>query len=254
VEAQRTVEIANQLSTADPLNTMARLLLAAAYSDLGDALSRAQDVSAANSAIANAIRIDADLVKNHPGGREFRHMQALRFETAASDFQRLGELPKALHFYEQSLATFLEIQRTDPSDAGNRHFLAAAYNGMGWTLARLHRPREAEEWHRKALRSAEPDETASHPDEEALYRTADAYSGLADDENILAEETTQSKSAKMEHWENSRNYYQQSLKVWSQVPRPKIISPEGNDCVPPAVVAQRLDRVNSLLSDFVQNR
>ena len=181
-------------------------------------------------------------------------MQALRFETAASDFQRLGELPKALHFYEQSLATFLEIQRTDPSDAGNRHFLAAAYNGMGWTLALLHRPREAEELHREALRSAEPDATASHPDEETLYRTADAYSGLADDENILAAETTQSKSAKIEHWENSRNYYQQSLKVWSQVPRPKIISPDGNDCVPPAVVAQRFDRVNAMLSDFVQNR
>jgi serine/threonine protein kinase len=254
VEAQRTVEIANQLSTADPLNTMARLLLAAAYSDLGDALSRAQDVSAANSAIANAMRIDADLVKNHPGGREFPHMQAFRFEAAASDFQRMGELAKALHFYEQSLATFSEIQRSDPSDAGNRHCLAAAYNGMGWTLALLHRPREAEELHRKALRFAEPDATASHPDEEALYRTADAYSGLADDENILAEETTQSKSAKIEHWENSRNYYQQSLKVWSQVPRPKITSPEGNDCVPPAVVAQRLDRVKARLSDSVQNR
>jgi serine/threonine protein kinase len=252
-EAHRTVEIANQLSTADPVNTMPQLLLAAAYSDLGDAMSRAKDHNAANSAIANSMRIDADLVKNHPGDREFRHMQALRYEVAASDFQRQGEPSKALRLFEQALATFSEVQRTDPSNAGNRHYLAAAYNGMGWNLALLHRPREAEESHRKALRFAEPDATASHPDEEALYRVADAYSGLADDENILAEETAQSKSAKIEHWENSRNYYQQSLKVWSQVPRPKLISPEGNDCVPPTAVAQRLDRVNAMLSDFVQN-
>jgi tetratricopeptide (TPR) repeat protein len=184
-EAQRTVEIANQLSTADPVNTMPKLLLAAGYIDLGDVKSRAKDDKAAKTAIANAMRIDADLVKNHPGDREFRHMQAYRFESAASDFQRQGELSKALRLFEQAVDTFSERQRTDPSNAGNRHCLAAAYNGMGWTLALLHRPREAEELHRKALSSAEPDATATHPDEEALYRTADAYSGLADDENIL---------------------------------------------------------------------
>lgn len=93
---------------------------------------------------------------------------------------------------------------------------------------------------------AEPDATSNHPDREALYRTADAYSGLGEDEELLAS-AMPGKLAKIEHWQNSRMYYERSLSFWSKVERPRLVSPEGNECIPPAVVSQDLARVSAML-------
>lgn len=245
-DARRALEIANQLSVADPRNTLPRLLLAAAYSELAEALSRTGAHDETNSAIAKTMSIDTELVTGHPNGEEFRLLQAVRFTLFGAEFLRLREPSKALHFYQQALTTFSEKQRKDSTDAGNRHYLAATYNGMGWALARLHRVKESEESHRKALALAEPDATSNQPDQEALYRTADAYSGLGEDEELLAR-TMPGKLAKIEHWLNSRMYYERSLNFWSKVERPKVVSPEGNECVPPAVVSQDLARVSAML-------
>jgi serine/threonine protein kinase/tetratricopeptide (TPR) repeat protein len=246
-DARSALDIASKLSLADPQNTMPRLLLAAAYADLSETMSREKKRDETNSAIANAMQVDSELVKNHPKSPEFREMQAMRFEIAGADYLKLGEPTKALQFYQEALVMFSERQRQDPADVGNRHYLAAIYNGIGWTLAQLHRPSEAEESHKKALSLSEPDATSGRSDQEALYRIADGYSGLGDDEQLLAKQAAQSKREQIQHLKNSSTYYQRSLNVWSKIERPKILSPEGEDCLPPAIVSQRLKRVEFLL-------
>jgi tetratricopeptide (TPR) repeat protein len=207
----------------------------------------ARDREAAESAIVSAMNIDTELVKNNPSGNEFRKMQALRFEDAGELFQKLQEPSKALHFYQECSTTFSRMQSKDPADAGLRLYLAACYNGMGATLAKLHRPNEAEVFHKKALNLVQPNTTTNLSNEETLYRIADSYAGLGKDEAVLAAEPGQTKLMQIEHWESSRTYYGRSLRVWGQVKRPRHTSPEGIACIGPAVVAQLLETANNAL-------
>ena len=247
LDAGRALEIANQLSAADPKNTVPRLLLVAAYSYVAITKSWSKDRQAAESAIMSAMNIDTELVKNNPSGNEFRKMQAVHFEEAGEVFQKLEEPSKALHAYEECSATFSRMQSKDPADVGLRFYLAACYNGMGSALGELHRPDEAEVLHKKALNLTQSDTTKNSPNEEALYRIADSYSGLGKEEEALAAEPGQTQLKQTEHWENSRAYYERSLRVWGQVKRPKRLSPEGIGCIEPAVVSRRLAAVNKTL-------
>lgn len=127
-----------------------------------------------------------------------------------------------------------------------RHYVAGTYNGLGSAFAALHRFKEAVDAYKNALILSGSGK-AARLDEEALYQVADAYTGLAEVEMILAGDTGQDRQQQIKHWQNARGNYELSLGVWSHVARPKTMSPEGYECTPPAVVTQRLVRVNSAL-------
>jgi|HubBroStandDraft_6_1064221.scaffolds.fasta_scaffold00896_9 serine/threonine protein kinase/tetratricopeptide (TPR) repeat protein len=247
-DARHLVEISTQLSQDDPQDTLPRLLLAAAYANLANALSRTQDRDSARAAITSAMSTDAELVRTHSNNQEFREMQAERFRDAGDIFIKLGALERALQYYEQAVAFFLPAQAKDAQDAGRRHSLAGAYDGLGSALAALHRPKDAEEAYRNALGLSGFDNTSGGADEEALYQNADAYTGLAEVETILAADAGHDRVQTIKHWQNARRYLERSLQVWSHVPRPMPQSPEGHDCIPPAVVAQRLAKCTAALA------
>jgi serine/threonine protein kinase len=247
-DAHHLVELSTKLSQDDPQNALPRLLRAAAYSDLANALSRSQDRDAARAAITSAMSTDAELVRTHSNNQEFRHMQAVRFRDAGDLFIKLGDPERALRYYEHAVAVFLPAQAKDSTNAGLRHSLAGTYDGLGSALAALHRPKEAEEAYRNALGLSGSDNTSGRADEEALYQNADAYTGLAEMEAILAADAGHDRLQTIKHWQNACSDFERSLQVWSHVPRPMPLSPEGYDCIPPALVAQRLAKYKAALA------
>lgn len=245
-DAHRLVELSTKLSQEDPQNTLPRLLLAAAYGSLAGALSHAKDREATRSAMESALSVDAELVRSHPSNSEFRNMQAVRFRDAGDVFIRLADPQTALRLYQQAAAIFLDWKSKDSTDIGMRHYVAGTYNGLGSAFAALHRFKEAVDAYKNALILSGSD-NAGRLDEEALYQVADAYTGLAEIEMSLAGGTGQDRQQQSKHWQNARGNYEFSLGAWSHVARPKTMSPEGYECTPPAVVTQRLARVNSAL-------
>lgn len=246
VEAEHGLEIAKKLSVADPENTLSSLLLAAAYEMKAKANAHMKTSASAEPAILKSMSIDAELVAKNPNSLEFPKMQAQRFEAAGEVFMLLRDDDRALHYYRQAAAAFARMQAADPTDAGIRHLLAQSYNGVGATLAESGNPAEAEEFHKKALASLEPEMNASSPNTGALYPGADSYSGLGQDEALSAAGKPSAERAA--HLKSAQEYYEHSLKIWSQVKTPRLITPEGYGCTPPAVVQQRLNRVNHALS------
>ena len=80
---------------------------------------------------------------------------------------------------------------------------------------------------------------ASHPNMQALYTLADAYTGLGDVEVAVVWGARLSRDARNEHYKQSAASYKQSAEVWQRVPEVGRVSPDGFDCVPPAAVERR---------------
>jgi hypothetical protein len=115
-------------------------------------------------------------------------------------------------------------------------------------LARSHDLTAANAMYRKALELARQEAAASHPYQEALYSTADSYAGLGEIETILATDNKQPIPTQVKHWNEARSWYEQSMKTWSQIKEPGMISPDGLDCIPPATVARQLARCKEALA------
>jgi len=249
-DARHLVEISTKLNQDDPQNRVPRLLLAAAYAELADALSRSPnrgDHSEGRSAMARALNIDEQLVRTHVNNPEFADMQAMRFRQAGDMLRKIGDFERALSYYRRAIAFFSAATLRDATDAGNRHLLAGSYNGLGSALLAVNRTKEAEGVFRKVLELNSSDTDTGRQEEEALYQTADAYSGLAADEAKAASDPGLNRAQRIEHWQSARTDFDHSLQVWSRVTRPRLLSPEGYDCTTPAVVTQRLAKVNSAL-------
>ena len=88
---------------------------------------------------------------------------------------------------------------------------------------------------------------ASHPNMQALYTLADAYTGLGDVEAGRATESRLGPTDRTRHWQQSATWYRQSSEAWRRVPEAGRVSPDAFDCVPPATVARRLAQAEANL-------
>jgi hypothetical protein len=98
----------------------------------------------------------------------------------------------------------------------------------------------------KALELAKPEATSLHPNEQVRYSTADC-AGLAEIEATRAGTRGLSRGKRIEHWTQATSSDERSLQIWAQVKEPGVLSPDGFDCVPSSVVAQRLAKYKAVL-------
>jgi tetratricopeptide (TPR) repeat protein len=237
--SRRALEIAQQLSAADPANSQARLLLAADYSYLADAVSRLGSQREAREDMAKAMSLDADLMKRNPGTLEFTHMHVSRLQAAGDIYRRSHDYQKAAHYYEQGLELLSAMGRQDPSNGGARLRRAFAYNGLGFALTGLRDLPAAARMFHQALDLILPDVNNDSPGEDALYGVADAYAGLAEVEALQAQSPGRAQ-ARAAHWQQALTWADLSLKRWRQIKEPGLVGPNGFDCISlPMVTARR---------------
>jgi non-specific serine/threonine protein kinase/serine/threonine-protein kinase len=217
--SRRALDIAQQISAADPANSQARLLLAADHSYLADALSRLGRKEEARDEMAKAMSLDADLMKHNPGSPEFSHMHVSRLQAAGDIYRRSGDYRQAAHYYGQGLDLLSAMWKQDPSNGGARLRRAFASNGMGFSLIGIKDLPGASEMFQQALGMILPDVNTDSPGEDALYGVADAYAGLAEIEALQA------------HWQQALALTDLSLKRWRQIKEPGLVGPNGFDCV-----------------------
>lgn len=240
VDADRAaLGIAKQLSDKDPRDAQARLAVAIDYSNLADALSGAGVSSEARGAIGEALRIAQEVVALSPENAEFRGVQAAIYETAGDVYSAAGERAVALRNYRQSADIVAQSRAADPANADARLRLAAIMNSEAAMLASLRDTTAAAATYQEALQLAHPDIGGPHPNEQALYSTADSYSGLGQAEALLAGSAT-SRAAQREHWQKACSLYRQSLDVWKSVKEPAPISPDGYHATTPNTISRQL--------------
>jgi hypothetical protein len=114
-------------------------------------------------------------------------------------------------------------------------------------LALVGDAKAANELYEKALSMVDTAVKSKSPSEQAIYSSADSYTGLGDAELKLAGKQTQ-HAKQLEHWKKACEMYAVSLKTWSAIPEPGVESLEGFECVPPQAVAARLKRCQAAVS------
>jgi len=99
-------------------------------------------------------------------------------------------------------------------------------------LARLYDLTGATAMYHKALALALPQATASHPNEQALYSSADSYAELGEAEAILATVSGQSLRNQIAHGDQAYSWYESRMGVWNEIKEPGSLSPDGFDPIP----------------------
>ncbi len=244
----RALEISKKMSSADPQSTKGRLGLSIDWSNVADSASRLGQKRQAVSAINQGINLISELVKIDPKNIEFQGIQAAAYGTAGDVFRRFDDVSQSLHYYREALSLTSRVQSADPNNVDGRLRLAAMSNSVGEMLTRSGDLRGASEMLNKALEMAKPEATSSHPNEQALYSTADSYTDLAEIEAALAADTSLARGKRIALWTQASSLAESSLKTWAQVKEPGFISPDGFDCIPRSVVEQRFARFKSALA------
>jgi tetratricopeptide (TPR) repeat protein len=236
--SRRALDIAQQISAADPANSQARLLLAADHSYVADAVSRLGRQQEARAEMARAMSLDADLIKRNPGTPEFSHMHVSRLQAAGDIYRRSGDYQQAARYYEQGLGLLSAMGRQDPSNGGARLRRVFASNGLGFALIGMKDFPAASRMFHQVLDLILPEVNSDSPGEDALYGVADAYAGLAEIEASQAQ-NSRTVPAQATHWQQALGWIDLSLKHWRRIKEPGLVGPNGFDCVPLSEVIAR---------------
>ena len=244
-DSRQAVEIASRLSRADPNDVWSRANLADDYGNLAGALSRAAHPQPeAQPAAQKAIKLIEEVVARDPTNTEFQGVLSAAFTTAGDVCQRRGDYRRALGYYRQALAVTQSIAATDAKNVASRMRLASDHNNVAATLLHSGRLAAAAQEYEKAAALVEAATASGFPSEQGLYARADSFTGLGDIENEIADQ--QSKpSGRLAHRKRACDAYQASLKVWSNVREPGILSPDGFSSVPPTIVSARASQCQS---------
>ena len=162
------------------------------------------------------------------------------YASAGDAYARSADSARALQHFREALSVLSQVQSEDPANVDVRLRVAGISNKVASMLTRSNDLVAATTMYRKALELVRPEAAARHPNEQALYSTADSYAGLGETEVILAKDDRQTQQNQIKHWDQARSWYQQSMDTWRQVKEPGMISPGGLDCIPPATVARHL--------------
>ena len=245
---RRALEVSKRLTHIDPHSAKAQLGLSIDYANVADTTSRVGQKGEAVSAIDQSMNIIKEVVKLSPNNTEFRGFQVAIYSTAGDVFRRSEDVGRSLHYYREALTLIVRIQSEDPTNVDGRLRHAAIRNNVADMLTRSRDLKSAREMYDEALALAKPETTSSHPNEQALYSTADSYTGLASTEAALAAETSLARQKRIEHWTQAISLAERSLGIWARIKEPGVISPDGFDCVPPSEVAQRLAAYKAALA------
>lgn len=250
VTSRKALEISRKLSAADSRSSKGRLALASDYSNLADTTSRLGQKQGANAAISQALTLANELVALDPNNTEFLGVRAAIYVEAGDVFRRVPDPSKSIFYYREALSEVSQIQSNDPNNVDARLRVAAIRNRVGEMLTRQKNFNGAREMFDKALEMAKPETISAHPNEQALYSTADSYANLAEIDAALAAKGSFTVKERAGHWMNALSLAQQSLKVWSQIKEPGVQSPDGFDCIQPSVVSQRLSKYKAASASF----
>ena len=237
---RKSLNLSKELFQSDPRDVNVHYSLGDAYLNFGDAESRLGKVEESSLALQSAQTIADQLVSSSPTAM-VRNLQGQVLVTRGGASERAGQVDAALRYYREALAVYTKLNIDDPGNVDSRLCLAATHNKIGEILLRKRDSTGAMEAFRTALRLTPTPPSSVNPNAQMLYVIADSNTGLGDVMQLRASDRTQSRAVQIELWQSAVSFYQESLQTWRKVPEPGIVSPDGFDCVPPAIVSRRLE-------------
>jgi eukaryotic-like serine/threonine-protein kinase len=235
------LQISQGLTARDPADSHARLSLAGDYGNLADTLADMGQPREAREALLQGLQIGHELVKATPGNAEFAGVLAALDITAGDVERRFDNFREALRYYREA-ERLVRAQAADPANIDARLRLAVVINSEAAMLTQLRDATPAAALYTQALELARPSAAAQPANEQALYSTADSYSGWAESELVMAA-TAAIPGEHSERLAHACSLYRQSLATWARIKEPGLLSPDLlRTATPPERVAQELAR------------
>lgn len=239
------LSLSTELAESDPRDAQSGVTRIEDYKLVADLESRSGRDRDAAIHMEKAFALMPKLIEQSPRDTEVQAMSADLNTTAGDIASRKRDYQRALKYYETSIAILSAVASANTKNGGAGQRLGATYNSAGRAQLGLHNLEAAEASFKKALSLVGEAAKASHPNMQALYTLADAYTGLGDVEATLASGTRLSREARNEHWQQSTASYKQSAEAWQRVPEVGRVSPDAFDCVPPSAVERRLSQAEA---------
>jgi non-specific serine/threonine protein kinase/serine/threonine-protein kinase len=239
--------IYKNLSQASPSDVNVLLGLELAYMNMGDAESRIGQGTQGLADLQTAQNLADHLASTSPT-TEIRNDQAVALVTKGEALAKTGSTGAALRSYREALAIFIKLNTEDPSNVDSQLCLAATYDKVGEILLRMKDVAQATEAFRMALKLTQPNANTANAQVASVM--ADSYAGLGDAMLLRASTKGLSKAVQTKRLLDAESFYEQSLQTWKGVHEPGIVSPDGFESVPPAVVTDRLAHCQKILKQL----
>jgi tetratricopeptide (TPR) repeat protein len=213
---RKGMAIAESLAASDAKNVLFRSDLPGAYQNIAEALSE-DDPEQSVSFYRKALAVTGSLLEAEPN--DVRHLRrlALCLRGMAAPLERMGDLQGARRNLRQALDTLRQLATKDPAYVNTQIDLHTTCYAIGDLALRVGELSGAEEHYRQALAFAES-AMASNSTVYAMWRLADAYSGLGQYHAALAADKRASNEERLARWRESREWREKSLKVWDSWP------------------------------------
>jgi tetratricopeptide (TPR) repeat protein len=254
-DAQRAIAIARQLVAADAANAQARLVLAADLANFGEVLSQMGRPEEARAAVADAMRIDAELVRQYPNTSQFRTIRQQRFIIGGDISSRAGRHAQALRYYSDARDILQGMIAADPRNQGARLRLAFAQKGIGFSLLHLNELDDASQAFQESVTLLSNEVASGSPGEDAIYAVADAYAGLGVLESARAR-AAGTPVERVSHLREALARTDRSLQLWQRIKEPGLVSPDGYPCTPVEQVRKQRAQISAALArvDIAEGR
>jgi eukaryotic-like serine/threonine-protein kinase len=240
--ANAALRLSTDLATSDPRDAQSGVTRIEDYKLVADLESRTGRDRDASIHLEKAFALMPKLVAQSPNDTEVQAMKADLNTTAGDIASRKRNYQRALKYYETSIGVLSAVASANAKNGGAGQRLGATHNSAGRAQLGLHNLEAAEASFKKAVSLVNEATKASHPNMQALYTLADAYTGLGDVEASHAFDPRLKRDDRVQHTQQSTIWYRQSMEVWRRVPEVGRVSPDAFDCVPPAAVARRLSQ------------
>jgi len=243
--ANAALRLSKELAESDPRDAQSGVTIIEDYKLVADLESRTGRDRDASIHMEKAYALMPKLVEQSPNDTEVRAIEADLNTTAGDIASRKRNYQRALKYYETSIGVLSAVASANAKNGGAGQRLGATHNSAGRAQLGLNNLDAAEASFKKAASLVTEVAKASHPNMQALYTLADAYTGLGDVESALASGPRLTRDARIVHWQQSAIWYKQSAEVWRRVPEVGRVSPDAFDCIPPTAVARRISQAEA---------
>ena len=245
--ANAALRLSTDLAISDPRDAQSGVTRIEDYKLVADLESRIGRDHDASIHMEKAFALMPKLVAQSPKDTEVQAMKADLNTTAGDIASRKRNYQRALKYYETSIGVLSAVASANAKNGGAGQRLGGTHNSAGRAQLGLHHLEAAEASFQKAVSLVNEATKASHPNMQALYTLADAYTGLGDVEASRAFDPRLKRDVRVQHWQQAATWYKKSAEVWQRVPEVGRVSPDAFDCVPPAAVARRLSQAEASL-------
>jgi eukaryotic-like serine/threonine-protein kinase len=243
--ANAALKLSTELAGSDPRDAQSGVTIIEDYKLVADLESRTGRDRDASVHMEKAFALMPKLVAQSPNDTEVQAMKADLNTTAGDIAGRKRNYPRALKYYETSIGVLSAVASANARNSGAGQRLGATHNSAGRAQLGMRNLEGAEASFKKAVSLVDETVKATHPNMQALYTLADAYTGLGDVEASRAADSRGKRDVREQHWQQSATWFRQSTEVWQRVPEVGRVSPDAFDCIPPAAVARRLSQAEA---------